>query len=212
MVDAAYKLPSTTNLRIPSRKSTFRIGLSVHAWSGITNDILTTINKALTLVSQQMDIEVLLIPHILTIDNTTSDSSFMRHLCNLSDNKYRIISIPDELILRSHPEPAYSIKKLTQSVDVLVSSRYHGLVFALSSNIPCITFTLDQYYDQKNINLLKSFYSSANEYILPTTNPHLLTKQLISLLNSLTQTKYLSRVNLRLSKKFTIVYPEQAYE
>ena len=56
--------------------------------------------------------------------------------------------------------PASYIAQRTADVDVLLTTRYHGIVFALSHNIPVIALQFDAYYRMKNMGALEYMYGS----------------------------------------------------
>lgn len=131
MLDAATTLPTTTDQKIPSKTKTIRIGLSIHRL--VNDNFLKQLPELLSSISQSIPIEIILIPHIIVDEPNQWDLGFMEEL--FSKAHIPIIKPNISNILNSKPEPAYYIKDLTASVDLLISTRYHGLVFALSKNI-----------------------------------------------------------------------------
>ena len=47
---------------------------------------------------------------------------------------------------------------------MVISSRYHGLVFALSSNIPVLAINYDNYYTMKNNAILSIYFKNLKKY------------------------------------------------
>ena len=60
---------------------------------------------------------------------------------------YKIIN---SIVKESGSTPAEVVKLATANMNVVISSRYHGLVFALSSNVPALAINYDKYYSVKN--------------------------------------------------------------
>ncbi|HEY6041817.1 MAG TPA: polysaccharide pyruvyl transferase family protein, partial [Anaerolineae bacterium] len=78
---------------------------------------------------------------------------------------HRIVTRKD---LIEHPEPRKEkiVKGLTAAMDMVITTRYHGLVFALSSGVPALAINLDGYYETKNCGLLDLIFESSHDYAL----------------------------------------------
>ncbi len=82
------------------------------------------------------------------------------------NNRVIFVEIPH--IISSRGETWKNIRTKTGKVDLLITSRYHGAVFALSQNVPCIALIPDEYYQIKIMGLLHAVYKDtdlSNYYI-----------------------------------------------
>ncbi|MGI5841388.1 MAG: polysaccharide pyruvyl transferase family protein, partial [Patescibacteria group bacterium] len=134
MLDAAYLLPSA---KIESKKDPGEIiiGLSLHDWSK-SEFFYSSLVKAISSVAKSYKIKLLLIPHVIVDNEDQWDMGFMKNLFFSKNSGISVIKPEISEILGHKPEPAYYIKGLTKSVNFIISTRYHGLIFALSENIP----------------------------------------------------------------------------
>jgi|GEM_PF-4076650 len=160
MLDVATNLPSKTTYRL-QRNNAFRMGISIHDFREHGELIIELVEKVLKTVFEKKHIEVILIPHILV--NDTKPEWDLWYMRDLEDklSKYSNLKVvePDyEKIMSSAFEPAMTIKYFTKQVDIMITTRYHGLIFALSSNTPVITLSSGEYYNRKNINALKFYF------------------------------------------------------
>lgn len=160
-VDAATHLHSKSTYRLPKNSSAIRIGLSLHGWKNFGDQIEKKTLEILAVLHIKYHIEVVLIPHLFTRNMQQWDSGFMRQLVKKLPADIRVMCPTYEELTTSAVTPACTIKALTASVDVLISSRYHGLVFALATGTPFIGFLMDDYYNRKNAKLL-DFYTHAD--------------------------------------------------
>jgi len=207
MLDAAYKLPIYTNKSLPKKKN-FRIGLSLHEWKN-SEKFFEALIASLEKISETNSIEIVLIPHVLVNDDNQWDMGFMSKLFSVHSSKIKIIKQKTSHILSSKPEPAYYIKKLTGTVDLLISTRYHGLIFALSQNIPVLTYTSDTYYSDKNTNALKFYYpNNFNKYSISSQNINLkptLTTTIRSIIkNNIQEKQNIKKINSKLLIKYDL--------
>lgn len=201
MLDAAYYLPihSSGLSRKSSRTLTKKIGLSIHVWEDWEKSLLLLIQQALELVAKKYDLTVHLIPHHLD-PNGASDLEYMSRLKSKLKNKLKINkSISVKKILEM-PVPAEHIKQLTAESDVVLTTRYHGIIFGLSKNVPTIALNFDKYYQQKNLGAYEMIYEKSFQvYVIDITattahtevahkiltllNNHKLEKQKLRLIN-----------------------------
>ena len=161
MLDSAYFLPSSIQYVVPQKKHTIRIGLSLHKWKTHTAyDIAKILHSAFKKLVNSYDVEFVLIPHLLFVEN--NDTHFMQEIVNEISLPH-VISKKEEELFSQGEYPECKIKKLTGSVDVLFTSRYHGIVFALSQNIPVLSLEYGPYYERKNSAALSLVYGSKTE-------------------------------------------------
>lgn len=207
MLDAAYKLPMKSNVRI-SPKKYFRIGLSLHEWKS-NQSFIKKLVKNLEKINTIKKIEIILLPHVIVNSKNEWDMGFMNSIFN-KKNDLKIIKPKITSILTSNSETAYTLKKMTSTCDLLISTRYHGLIFALSKNIPVLTFTNDKYYSDKNINAIKHYYPKDFNFYTLNTNSlknNQLYKRLFSVIeNNQIEKKHISKINSKLLKNFNLFH------
>lgn len=160
--DAATTLSKKTSFHLRHTKKKLRIGLSLHEWQSYSQQLIDTVVSLINALSTSQSIEVILIPHVITKSMDDFDSKFMRKIIKKLSPKIKVVIPTYNQLMKSSVEPASTFKSLTSEVDVLISSRYHGLVFALSTNTPCIGFLMDEYYDKKNKSLYEWYYPKEN--------------------------------------------------
>ena len=161
-LDAAHTLPIISSYKLPEKRL-LRIGLSLHSWKNYEKSLIKSVASALNKLSNTRKIEILLIPHIITKGNDEWDIHYMNKLKVLLKNKIHVIKPKYSDIVKSAVEPAITIKWLTSNIDLLITSRYHGIVFATSTNVPCLTFKMREYYSRKNYKKMELIYGKANE-------------------------------------------------
>lgn len=159
--DAAYTLTPATSFTLPAKKADYRIGLSLHSWGNIGPQMQKHMIKLLTDLSHKHTVELVVIPHIITQMMDTQDSVFMKKIVTRLPKTIRVFSLGYKEIMSSAAEPASTIKYLSGAVDLLITSRYHGLIFGLSLSTPCLTFMPDPYYRRKNGNALAFYYAES---------------------------------------------------
>lgn len=156
--DAAAALSKKTSYTLRPTKR-LRIGLSLHSWQSYNQKLADIVVSLLNSLSKSRSIELVLIPHVITKNMNEFDSGYMQKIVGKVNPKIKVVSPTYNQLMRSSVEPATTFKSLTSQVDILLSSRYHGLVFALSTQTPCIGFLMDEYYNRKNQSLFKWYYS-----------------------------------------------------
>lgn len=208
MIDSAYTLPYKKNLMIKHKK-TISIGLSLHSWKGHEEMCQELIEKTLLTVSKKYKISITLIPHHLMSGGEGPDIEFMKSIVRMLPSSVKVI-IPDySQALSNYICPASYIKTLTSQTDLVLASRYHGLVFALSSNVPAISINYDRYYVLKNNGFLQ-FYWDKNSYRYQIDVAHkdaekILWKRFSSILDDpLYYVRNLKKINATIGKKDTL--------
>ncbi len=159
MIDAAYTLPSTPVYKL-SHVKRLRIGLSLHWWKGVDHKIQDIVSNSLNKLSESHKLEVILIPHIIQTDDKGWDVLYMENLLPKLNKSIHVISTKHKDLSKKGHEPASVVKYLTSCVDLLITSRYHELIFALSQNVPCIAFTMGEYYKSKNQKAMMFWYKN----------------------------------------------------
>lgn len=172
--DACYFMNHVTSskLIVPRKNHRIRIGLSIHERENTGPYMKDFITAALTELSYiYPGIEILILPHIFDRKNGW-DLHYMQELTKLLPFNMRVITLSHSLLTKNG-EPAEIIHKLTRSCDIMLASRYHGLVFALSQNIPAVSIVNGTYQQVKNKGVLNFvFKNETNKFIfnLPSSN------------------------------------------
>ncbi len=84
-------------------------------------------------------------------ENNGLDTKFMSDITrDIPKDKIHQISSSVFLMETDKTKIPGIVKGITSKMDILLSTRYHGLVFALSSGVPVIAINYDQYYRTKN--------------------------------------------------------------
>ena len=198
-LDAAYDLPLLSTPVFPKKSAkTLRIGLSVHEWQNFGPKLSQVVVAALTELSKTQAIELVVLPHVFTHDVGTWDPGYMAAITRQLPVAIKITTVSAQEILRA-AEPTVFVKTSTAELDLLIATRYHGLVFALSSNVPVMTFGLDDYYVEKNTQLLAMVYKDDWErYVVDlqvSDAPEQLYKIITSLHHNLAVEKLLLKEN-----------------
>lgn len=148
-VDDAYFLEYMSGLDIGGvvTKNTFNIGVSLRDWDSdeLYSKTLLALNHLVKNSGKRL--KIYLIPHILDEDNKC-DLEKMR---NVFDGKINceIVSVTYQMISELDGRPEEAIHALTGLMDMVISSRYHGIIFALSQNVPVIGIYENDYYRAK---------------------------------------------------------------
>ncbi|KKS43547.1 hypothetical protein A3H03_03200 [Candidatus Kuenenbacteria bacterium RIFCSPLOWO2_12_FULL_42_13] len=149
-VDDAYFLEYMSDLDISGvvTMGTFNIGISLRDWD--SDDLYAKVLLALNHLAKNSGkkLKIYLIPHIFDKDNRC-DLEKMRNIfvgkidCEIVPITYQIISESPS----GRPEEV--VHALTGLMDIVISSRYHGIIFALSQNIPVVGVYENDYYRAK---------------------------------------------------------------
>lgn len=142
-------------------KNHLRIGISIHKFINNKNQYQNLL-EVLDKISRNRKIEILTIPHIITTHEEEHDDCFMNNLVSNLRN-IKIIKLSKNLLLKTKGEIAEKINFATSTCDIIITTRYHGLIFSLSNSIPCFCLYNDSYYRQKFIGALKFLYRK-NDY------------------------------------------------
>lgn len=177
MLDAAYNLPTKKNQPRIKHKNNYVIGLSIHSWKGYERKTIELIKNVLVEFSKNHSLSIVIIPHHLTLKNESIDSFILKEIIAELPSTVSIYEPNSQKIIRKISVPATEIKLLTSRVDLLLTTRYHGIIFALSQNIPTIAISFDKYYQEKNTSTLKMIYGSDyKKYHVTVQDKHAYTK------------------------------------
>ncbi|MDP4009655.1 MAG: polysaccharide pyruvyl transferase family protein [Candidatus Shapirobacteria bacterium] len=176
-LDAAHSLPTIKNKNINiARQSKIRIGISIHQWKNYNEILVSNLVRLIQQISKKYSIEILLIPHIIATNEFESygDVIYMSKITKKLKNSIIVLGLDINFYTQTNYEIAQISKTLTSTCDLVFSSRYHGIVFSLSENVPCMTFISDEYYSQKNIGALNFYYSEKySDYSINLNNKNI---------------------------------------
>lgn len=168
VIDDAYNFKTKTNKTVFNKFSgaatKTRIGISMHDWSESKN--FDAIKDVFTrLIEHYPNAYFFVIPH--NFDSKDGlDIKFMVRLIGKNKKKIGIFDYKtiESLAKKTMLTAAEIIKLATANIDMIIASRYHGLVFALSSNVPALAINYDKYYSVKNNGLLNNFFEDIADY------------------------------------------------
>jgi hypothetical protein len=134
------------------------IGLSLHDWQNISHYELIT--KGLVNISKKYpNAKFFAIPHLID-NNDEGDTGLMSKLLSESSiEKFYSFSYKDIIKISKDIESIpLLIFYITAQMDIVISSRYHGLVFSSVASVPAIAINYDEYYRAKNEGFLSFYY------------------------------------------------------
>ncbi len=149
----------------PEDSRALRVGISLQPDGKCIADAIV---QALNRLAEHRRLEIHFIPHLIVANDQTDDVPYMKQIAARTGEhiRHRVITGAD---LYDHPEPHKEkiIKGLTGAMDILLATRYHALVFALSSGVPALALNLGAYYATKNLGLLEMILGEhATDYAL----------------------------------------------
>lgn len=169
-LDAAYfLLPLRTNRKISKK---FRIGLSLHDHHQSEEAQRSLLQQCIKIALQKQHIELVLLPHVGN-NNGKWDLEWMKKVIRELDPTISIDSPLEEI---KHLSTTTTItcltKSYTKSCNVVITSRYHGTIFALSQAIPCLSLISGEYQWMKNIEAYSFLFGSrASFFCIQSTDP-----------------------------------------
>ncbi|MBW8016064.1 MAG: polysaccharide pyruvyl transferase family protein [Planctomycetes bacterium] len=131
--DSSITVCVTPNLRIYERFN----------GSGTNNEYLVFLAKVIEHLCLEHNAKVLLLGHELRLDNTSikDDRTLCNYLLSLLDKSLPVVHLDKFLT-------AAEVKSVIGNCDLLVSSRYHALIAALSQEIPVAAIGWSHKYDE----------------------------------------------------------------
>lgn len=144
---------------IPGRNETgkLKVGVSLHRWAtGASGALSQIVTGALVELAEQIPLEVYFIPHLFMDNNALDDGLYMREIADrLPPEIARRVITREDIERYPHPIKEPLIKGLTAAMELVIATRYHALVFALSSGVPALALNYDDYYATKNRGVLE---------------------------------------------------------
>lgn len=134
-----------------------KVGVSLHRWAtGASGALSQIVTSALVDLAEYIPLEVYFIPHLFMDDNALDDGRYMREIADRLPPEIarRVITRED---IEQYPQPVKEplIKGLTAAMEMVIATRYHALVFAMSSGVPALSLNYDDYYATKNRGVLE---------------------------------------------------------
>ncbi len=153
-----------TKQKILSRsKKIVNVGISLHdpKNNDITKEIINFLRE---ITKRHKEIKIHFIPHMLDSDDNY-DVEYAKKIVSYLNGKN--IRIFDSKHLNAKKTLAEQIRQITGKMDFVIASRYHGLVFAISSQIPFLAINFDNdYYKGKNTGLIKVFTKKYSDFAI----------------------------------------------
>lgn len=188
MLDGAYGFVEKEGKKGIRKKGKLKIGLSIHKAEGYEKKLEQAVKVLLRRLSREYVLEVELIPHVL-FKKGEGDLAYMKEMVR-GLNLGRRIRLVDEAAL---------VKRLTSSVDLLLTTRYHGAVFGLAANVATIAFVWDSYYRRKNTKVMEFYHENgAGNYLVDLNESKLgrvLSDRTFSIVTNLSQEREKLRVS-----------------
>lgn len=168
-LDVAYFLPASCVVEDSSfdrEKTTMRVGLALHSRKDNAQELKGMVIESMRQLAQKYEhLEVILLPHILNAHGDW-DTKFMQEIASALPSSIRVVSPDYFSLVKDKAKIAHFVKECTGTCDVVISSRYHGVIFALSQNVPCIAITDGKYQTMKNLEALRFLFGDHAENFL----------------------------------------------
>lgn len=134
------------------------IGLSLHFWKSAEYDT-RKIKHTISQLKQLTDkIVFLIIPHSILPTNSQSKYSDLHFTKSLFTSEDKLIYLDYEQYFEQEKQGITAsdiVLQLTAQVDLMLATRYHGIVFGAINNKPIIYLNYDEYYKVKNTGFLE---------------------------------------------------------
>ncbi len=138
-----------------------KVGLSLHSW---TKDFSIFARAIEHLVRAHTNIHFYLIPHYFDNQNNIDIDYMEKIVANVPSERVHAFKFSDIFNAGDINNIPKQIKAITSQMDIVISSRYHGLVFALSSEVPVLAINYDEYYTAKNNGVLEQYFHDFLQY------------------------------------------------
>ena len=146
-------------------KKVVNLGISLHDPKNvkITMEMSEFLAKILR---KYKNLNLFVIPHMID-SKDDQDISFALSITRRLNSKR--IKVVDFKYLNKIKGSTYAnkIRSITAKMDLIVASRYHGLVFAVSSLVPCLAINYDDdYYRGKNTGFLETVTGQYKDFVI----------------------------------------------
>lgn len=171
MMDGAYTVPVSIK-NTAKRSEPITIGLSLHAWRDQERAVAQLLRRTVATLAKNHSLKILLIPHHIVPKEHGPDLACMLKILAPISNKISIVQPNVQELQKMNSTTLQYIKQCTAEVDLLITSRYHGIIFACSANVPVVALNYDTYYSLKNVGALQTFYRKdfTRYYVSLTSN------------------------------------------
>ncbi len=162
--DDAYLFPlqPEKNIQLSIDRSFFNIGISLRDWD---SDLLKkTLKEVFTVpfhLNSPKPIRLYLIPHIID-EHDKGDLEAMREIfknsiLNTIDLDHRLISSNQNI------SPEEIVFRFTAAMDMVITTRYHGLIFSLDACVPTLGIFENEYYKMKLLGAFETICPKLKE-------------------------------------------------
>jgi len=150
-LDDAWFLSSTAPTLIPSflKKSRPWIGLTFAPFSNstLTDNSLRALVEQLSTIADMTGAELVFMPHWAAPPHCNSDSSLAQRIIDLLGERISAVLLP----IYTAEEACW----VTRQASMIVSSRYHPIVFGLSGHVPCFGIYSNEYTRVRQMGALR---------------------------------------------------------
>lgn len=144
-----------------------RVGLCLHEWGSDTEYLAELLRQ---LHNRMGDVYYYIIPHHFGL-RAGIDDEFMMQLTK-HINPERVIPCSfAHLIAKSKVSVCHAIRERIADMDIVLSTRYHGIIFALDSAVPAFGLNYDTYYETKNRGAFELFCIDPDRFTLNLGHP-----------------------------------------
>lgn len=190
-LDMAYFLPPShviEDTHFDRNMNTIRVGLALHSRKNNAQQLKNMVVETLKQLAQTHEhLEVILLPHILNA-HSDWDTKFLEEIALELPASIRVLSPKYASLVKNKAHIAHFVKECTGTCDVVISSRYHGVIFSLSQSVPCISITDGKYQTMKNLEALRFLFGEDAEKFLVSLDElspqNVLAKKLYTILSS----------------------------
>ena len=155
--DLAFALPYNDEFDVDNEKINIGINVSGLLWNGgfteknqfgLTVDYKDYINRLISVLKEDVNIRIHLIPHVIEKANDNIDGDVK--VCRLLSEKYNVLCAP----AFSTPIEA---KSYISKMNVFIGARMHSTIAAFSANVPVIPFSYSRKFEGLYENLKYPF-------------------------------------------------------
>lgn len=190
LADALYtSLPlKVLRSQIEKKKSNVLIGIALHEHDHSAMHTAKMRGAMRAIAKRFPSARFLLIPHIIS-DKGEWDLRYMKIITR--DIHTSRVLLPNELTLLHYHAPEQIVKSLGAVCDICITSRYHGLVFAMSSNTPCISIIQNPYQFQKNFEYNRIYFGKYASFFVEDANTNKFLESIINKVSCIIEHKKL---------------------
>lgn len=145
-----------------------KLGLILHRWSLNSNNY-KKLKRILRTLFVDENLKIYLIPHQFDIANN-GDIGFMEDIIETTELRdrveiYNYKRIVEEAQIHKMNFSQF-IYSLSLEMDYIITSRYHGIVFAINADVHVLAINYDRYYEVKNKGVLSYTFANSADYMI----------------------------------------------